>query len=86
MLERYRSADVIWLANLRFPDDVVASVNDLLEQRCALDKDAVVATLRECPSWQSPRLIEAWTQQVPMSWNPSGWPVFFYHLRAKWPR
>merc|ERR1712039_607948 len=73
------SADIIYLANLRFPEAVVVSINERLDSDCALERDAIVATLRECPF---SRPHDSWTLELPMSWNPAGWPVFFYHLHA----
>mmetsp|Transcript_6385 Transcript_6385/g.23920 ORF Transcript_6385/g.23920 Transcript_6385/m.23920 type:complete len:251 (-) Transcript_6385:247-999(-) len=75
--ELFGAADIIYLANLRFPDDVVEAVNQRLERDCALERDAVVATLREV---NFARPHEAWTEKLPMSWNPEGWTVFFYYL------
>lgn len=77
--DRLASADIVWVSNLRFPDDLVEELNNLLEKACAQKRDAVVATLRECP-FKRPH--SAWTEQVSMSWNPDGWPVFCYHLPA----
>ncbi|CAL1131321.1 unnamed protein product [Cladocopium goreaui] len=69
--------EIVWLANLRFPDETVASINEYLETNCAREVNAVVATLREC-HFRRPN--EMWTEQVSMSWNPAGWQVFCYYL------
>eukprot|EP00440_Ansanella_granifera_P024299 gb/GFBE01026396.1/.p1 GENE.gb/GFBE01026396.1/~~gb/GFBE01026396.1/.p1 ORF type:complete len:241 (+),score=61.53 gb/GFBE01026396.1/:1-723(+) len=74
------ATEIVWLANLRFPDETVAAINDHLERCCADKVDAVVATLREC-NFSRPHTV--WTEQVSMSWNPEGWPVFCYHLPAR---
>ncbi|CAE6920075.1 argC [Symbiodinium natans] len=83
---RLGATEIVWLANLRFPDETVEAINQYLEMHCARDVDAVVATLREC-SFRRPH--EAWTMEVSMSWNPQGWPVFCYLLpraeNRKWP-
>lgn len=77
---RLGKMDIVYLANLRFPDEAVEAINSKLERECALERDAVVATLREC---RFSRTHSAWTEQVSMSWNPAGWPVFCYHLPAQ---
>lgn len=76
---RLAAADIVWVANLRFPDPVVASLNERLERHCAIGKDAVVAALREC---HFARPHTAWTERIPMSWNPDGSAVFCYLLHA----
>eukprot|EP00933_Yihiella_yeosuensis_P047317 TRINITY_DN43077_c0_g1_i1.p1 TRINITY_DN43077_c0_g1~~TRINITY_DN43077_c0_g1_i1.p1 ORF type:complete len:259 (+),score=51.85 TRINITY_DN43077_c0_g1_i1:46-777(+) len=73
------STEIVYLANLRFPDETVEAINDHLEKHCAIENDAVVATLREC---NFTRPCTSWTENVSMSWNPEGWPVFCYHLPA----
>lgn len=73
------AADLVWVANLRFPDEAVEAVNERLERDCAMRSSAVVATLREC---HFTRPHSVWTLQVPMSWNSAGWPVFCYYLAA----
>jgi len=79
-LEQLAAADVIWVSNLHFPDDVTDAIGELLERECAPDKDVVVTSLREC-HFQRPH--ESWTEQVSMSWNPGGWPVFCYLVRSR---
>ncbi|CAK0881797.1 unnamed protein product [Prorocentrum cordatum] len=77
--ETLGGAHVVYVANLRFPDAAVDAVNAVLDRCCAREVDAVVATLRECPF---SRPHEAWVEEVPMSWNDQGCPVYCYHLRA----
>ncbi|CAE8638337.1 unnamed protein product [Polarella glacialis] len=79
---RIGATEIVWLANLRFPDETVEAINTWLEENCAVEVDAVIATLREC---HFSRPHTQWTEQVSMSWNPAGWPVFCYHLPARNP-
>ncbi|CAE7356910.1 argC [Symbiodinium sp. CCMP2456] len=74
---RLGATEIVWLANLRFPDETVEAINNYLEEHCAKEVDAVVATLRKC-SFR--REHESWTMEVSMSWNPEGWPVYCYYL------
>ncbi|CAK9088227.1 unnamed protein product [Durusdinium trenchii] len=35
--------EIVWLANLRFPDETVLAINKYLDAHCAVEVDAVVA-------------------------------------------
>jgi len=78
--EDLASADVIYSSSLHFPEQVVAQLESSFEERCAIEHDVVIGSLREC---NFRRRHVAWTQKVAMSWNADGAPVYFYHLFAK---
>jgi len=71
------SADIVYLSNLHFPDEVSDSIETLLERHCC-QKPFVLTSLRALRKF-SGRTVEQWTETVSMSWSP-GWPVYCYLL------
>merc|ERR1712194_612868 len=67
-------ADVVYAANLHFPDDVNRRLGAHVANAVDPAKDVFVLAL--APLHFTDRAPAAvWSISVPMSWNPTGWPV-----------
>lgn len=91
-------ADIIYAANLHFPEEVNERLGHRLLENIDLSKEVFVLALAPLGGFAPQPLGEgegaserqsqkrgfaaSWEIQVPMSWNPGGWPVSVFHFPA----
>jgi len=77
--ELLSEADVVYAANLRFPEEVNSRLGAHIAAALSPEKDCFVLCLAPLV-FQGRLPVASWQVVVPMSWNPSGWPVFCHHF------
>eukprot|EP00929_Paragymnodinium_shiwhaense_P036861 TRINITY_DN19711_c0_g1_i2.p1 TRINITY_DN19711_c0_g1~~TRINITY_DN19711_c0_g1_i2.p1 ORF type:complete len:413 (-),score=102.24 TRINITY_DN19711_c0_g1_i2:11-1249(-) len=75
-----READIIYAANLRFPEEVNRRLGAHIASSLDPERDCFVLDLAPLVYEGRPP-SDSWEVLVPMSWNPGGWPVRFNHFR-----
>eukprot|EP00928_Gymnodinium_smaydae_P040959 TRINITY_DN27739_c0_g1_i1.p1 TRINITY_DN27739_c0_g1~~TRINITY_DN27739_c0_g1_i1.p1 ORF type:complete len:523 (+),score=67.73 TRINITY_DN27739_c0_g1_i1:57-1571(+) len=75
------NADIIYAANLRFPEEVNRALGGHITRSMKREKEYFVLVLASVDfSHRMP--AASWEISVPMNWNPEGWPVYCHHFPA----
>merc|ERR1711865_651096 len=72
--ELVAQADIIYAANLRFPEDINQKLGAHVTRAVRPEREYFVMVLAPI-DFQARMPAASWEVSVAMNWNPSGWPV-----------